>query len=152
MHREVMVEEPRHVVDAGGARLVMRLERGDVVGRDALDGQAHRAALDDGARLEQVEHGPRVQREGEPERLDELRRAQLGHERALPVPRLEDVQVREHADGLAQRRAGDAELGGQLALGRQLAAGRQDAAQDRLLDPLDGLRRDARAADGEHLV
>lgn len=126
---------------------VVRLELLDLRVRDAGDRERRRAALDDPAGLEQVEHGERVEREREVQGLHEQRRPQVGDERPLAVPGLEDVQVHQDVDRLAQRRARDPELRGELALGRQAAARRQHAAQDRLLDAGDGLRRHAGALD-----
>ena len=108
--------EARHL----GHLLHARAHPVEVASPRPLGGQHRGAHLD---RHAVVEHGAHSsgRAAGAPARRQ---RRRLGHEgpAGTPAHRGEVPALDQRDDGLAQRRAGDAELGGQLALGRQAGA------------------------------
>ena len=105
-----------------------------------------------GRALGRQDRGARLERAAQPERRPEVVRqrvagraggqGRLGHHEGPAAAAADGLQVPaldERRDRLAQGRAGDAELLGQLALGRQPRARAEDAEPDRRAQPLDGL-------------
>src|SRR5437763_3604965 len=89
-----------------------------------------------------------VEVDDEAERLQQQPRLQAGHVRAGAAPHVQDVDQGQRAHRLAQRTAGQSEVGGQVRLARQPVARAQRAGRDHGLDLLDGLvgYRQARAS------
>src|SRR6185437_12566292 len=89
-----------------------------------------------------------VEVDDEAERLQQQPRLQAGHVRAVAAPHVQDVDQGQRAYRLAQRTAGQPEVGGQVRFARQPVARAQRAGRDHGLDLLDGLvgYRQARAS------
>src|SRR5437763_4316947 len=80
-----------------------------------------------------------VEVDDEAQRLQQQPRFQAGHVRAVTAPHVQDVDQGQRAHRLAQRTAGQPEVGGQVRLARQPVARAQRAGRDHGLDLLDGL-------------
>src|SRR5262249_15425383 len=91
--------------------------------------------------------------DGPEQRLENLLGRGIGDEGAAAVMRLEQPFFAERLDGLAHRRAADAELFRQFPLGREPIAEPQLPADDRAFDLLgDPLKEPGRRDGVEHLV
>jgi len=70
-------------------------------------------------------------------RLQQIAQVELGDVRARALARLDDPEVEQPAQPLAQARARNPQLDRQLALGRQTLAGLERALGDQRLQPFD---------------
>ncbi len=89
---------------------------------DAPDGQLGGCRLEDAAHLEELHLATSAEQLGdEPGALHQHPGLEAGDVRAVAVPHVEDLDQRERPDGLAERAAGDAQLGREVGLRRQPA-------------------------------
>jgi hypothetical protein len=161
--RELRVElrGERRIVFAGGEQRVGpvadRDERAQVGVRRTLARELDDAQLEDHPRLRDVGGADVGEREHVRDPLaDELRRRRRDEGAAARAhAHLHETVRLEHAEGIPERDAADAELARELALGRELVAGCEAPVADRRLDLLHDLAgnapgRDRREGDPAH--
>ena len=100
-------------------------------------------SLDPQLLLEALSFVVALEVDDEAHRLQQELRIQAGHIRAVALPYVQDADQRQRPHGLAQRVAGQPQLGGELALLGEPVAGAQRARDDHALDFLDRLVGDS---------
>jgi hypothetical protein len=121
------------------------VQAGELGRPGALGGEHHGADLDRDPVVEQL--APVAALELDAGALGQRRRRRDERAAATPAGGDQVPALGQRGQGLAQRRAGDAELVGQVALGRQPRAGLQQSQPDRRAEALDGLLEGGRGLD-----